>query len=534
MFFSTHIWIFGEVSGTTQLSMAKVRLGTHIFCALFLVSLATLFSCRQPGTPEIPVRTQGGVIIPVPGEGIALFAPGDDGVEELPVETRQEIRVDVPTDFIPHDVLELSLDVDDPDEQIIVFKTRDGQDDRISLLLGDYDPLRDGYFISWQGQTNATSLKTFTLTTQDITGDRRLEIVAFGTNNLGEQTLDIFSQVSSNTYGIQFRNIISIEADVEIDIRVVERGEFYNSGARNGVPFTITATDQDLESENNFDMIRSVYSWRPSEQRYLLSNTESIPGSRIEQDQLAEVFSGNLQDLQRFLEGPWVRRGDTKMVAFSQIEESIKFIIDDRLIDFQWLRSQPWASTGTRGMTINLRNGNISSVAPLMTIRIEDLNSIYIRLNNEPTEPRLWFLTGYYDRMTGASPTALNFSAVLPANHRELHPFGISGLYRSDNNWEMFFSAPQLTLRSQERERTGGYAIFRINDQHILSINYIGTGGTAPEKQQFLISYEELEEGDSLRRIILLQEAALSSYGARAITDEVIRLEQRIELDDSE
>jgi hypothetical protein len=68
----------------------------------------------------------------------------------------------------------------------------------------------------------------------------------------------------------------------------------------------------------------------------------------------------------------------------------------------------------------------------------------------------------------------LNAPEVMSSRENKvLYPYGVNGLYRSDNNWEMFFSAPLITFRTQDEERSGGYAIYRINEQTILEINYL-------------------------------------------------------------
>jgi hypothetical protein len=504
-----------------------------------MLAIATLASCRPPAVPLDTPREQSGVIIPVAANGIELFAPISEEESGYLDDVELTPRVDIPEQYISHGYFDLVLDFDAPEEQIIAFKFRDGQDDRIGLLLADYDPLRDGYFISWQGLTMATSLKTFVLYTEDITGDRQQEIVFIGTNNSGEQTLDIFKQAQSNAYGLQYRSIISIEADIEAIINVVERNEFYNNGERNGAAYTISSVNQDLESENPLDMVRSVYTWRPGEGRYLLSYTENIPGSQVEEDQLAELSSGNADDYLRFISGPWIKEGSDQLLYISQITSSVQLAFAENqqsyLIMENWISSR----NGWR-MSMNLRNENLSHVRPRLTITVRDLNSLEMSITRpgiragvdfDFTMNEIW--GGVYTRLLNTE--GLNAPEVMSSRENKvLYPYGVNGLYRSDNNWEMFFSAPLITFRTQDEERSGGYAIYRINEQTILEINYLRPGGAAPEKQQFLLEFDETRDGNELRRTIFLQEADLSTYGAIPVTQEVIRLEQTIELEDAE
>jgi hypothetical protein len=426
-----------------------------VFSAMLLIIFFT--GCRIDSPVADAPAEQTGIIIPVAANGIELFAPISEADEGNFSAGQQTPRVVIPEDYISHGLYDLGLDSDTPDEQIIVFKFRDGQDDHIGLLLADYDPLRDGYFISWQGLTKATSLKTFALYTQDVTGDRQQEIVFIGTNNLGEQTLDIFKQEITNNYGLQFRAIISIEADIETGVNVVERSEFYNNGERNGVAFTVSAVNQDLESENPLDMIRSVFTWRPGERRYLLSYTESIPGSQVEEDQLAELYSGNANDYLRFISGPWIKDGGEQILYFSQISASVQLALADSLQSYIILDSS-MTSLGRR-MSLALQNENLNHIRPWMSVTARNLNSLDIRLNrpgiisdSRYSDNEVW--SGSYTRLL--STDGLNAPEVVTTREdKRLYPFGINGLYRSDNNWEMFFSAPLLTLRTQEEERSG-------------------------------------------------------------------------------
>lgn len=500
-----------------------------IFIYSVIITAVLLTSCSHDSTPlPAPGGTdQSGVLIPRAGENIELFAPPENDVEDSITEVQLSARIAIPPAYIPHQIYEFSLDLDAPDEQVIVFKFREGQDDHIGLLIADYDPIRDDYFISWQSMTKATSLQTFVLYTQDVIGDRQQELVAIGTNNRGEQTLDIFRQQTGNAYGLQFSSILSVEADIEADIDVVERNEAYNNGTGTGIAFSVRALNQDLESDNPLDMVRSVYTWRPTQGRYLLSFSEKIPGSRVEEDQLAELYSGNLDDYHRFIDGPWEHQDGNRLVFFSRITESIQLATDDRQLNFSWTDSSRWGFGSS--IRIQMENEIIRSVIRRMQVSVLDLNTMVIQLSGEENNK---FWSGTYNRLQQNGEQVRGLAPVRMNSGKELYPHEISGLYVSDTNWEMFFSAPYITFRTQEEEKSGGYAIYSLNGVSIMQIHYLN--GSGERKQQFILDYEEYSEDNEEHRIITLQEVRLNSYGPVSLGDEQIQLEQVIRREEDE
>lgn len=519
----------------------EIRRKPFLFNVLLILAfaiIASLTSCNKKEPPVDHFPEQSGVIIPTAGAGIALFAQVDQESEISDGQSPSLPKVNIPEQYIAHAVYDLNLDSDTQDEQIIAFKYRDGQDDRIGILVADYDLTRATYFVSWTGLTSATSLKTFSLYTQDVTGDREQEIVVLGTNGIGEQTMDIFKQHISNNYGLQFRNIIAIEADMEASIAAVERSEYYNNGERSGVAYTIAAVNQDLESDNPLDMIRSVYTWRSGEQRYLLSYTEDIPGSRIEEDQLAELYSGNLDDYIRFIAGPWVRQdeiGDDQILYFSPQGDEVQLAFPDSQTNFETINYQ-MVSLG-RTIVLDLQNENLAHIKPRIIVSVLDLNTLSIRMNRpgilESSDYRyneIW--SGTFSRMLPRG--SLDAVSILDdIDYKSLYPYSINGLFLSDNNLELFFSAPYVTLRTPEGERSGGYVVYRINDQVVLEMSFFNSRSLAPEKQQYVLTYEEAQEDGELQRQIFLQPAELNTFGALVEDDEVLRFVQTIETEDS-
>ena len=499
-------------------------------CALSTIiigQILLLLSCQKPVLQQI----QTGVIVPLGTAETPLFSPNQrpstDPLAGLgaPVAEQLSLYLPIPDDYIPHQIYENNIDADIQPEQIVIYKHQDDQNDLIKILLIDYDFTREKYTLSWQGSTRATSLQSFNLYTEDITGNQQQEIVAIGIDNEGSQTLDIFQQEPDITYGLQFSTILSIQADIAVEIAKVDPSFFPEDSevsARGAYP--VIALNYDLESENALDMEQSSYIWENEEARYRLSSSEKILGLQVEQDQLAELYAGSITDFHQFVEGLWQKIGENEIILFSKDTDSIQLATTNRQLHFRWRNSTRWGLGSN--VALYIQNEIVSNITQIMQITVSDLNTLLIQFSGE-TNNTFW--SGTYQRITDAE--ALQSNPLYAVDHKILYPYELSGLYTSDSNGEMFFSAPYITLRTQDRELNGGFVIFQLNGQNIFELNFFDEREVLQEKQRYLITFEQNTTNNQLQRYIYIQEATLTSYGAQAVNDEIIRLEQIIELD---
>ncbi|MCK4516256.1 MAG: pallilysin-related adhesin, partial [Spirochaetaceae bacterium] len=168
--------------------------------------------------------------MPRGGNGIVLASEAPVAVAVDDVTVAPDLRVRLPDEYLPSQVFTMNLDLDETEEQIIVFKRRDDPHDLIRILVVSFDPIRNSWIRAWEGATAANNVRSFTLYTDDLIGDHEQEIVCFGINNAGEQTLDIFRRTSNALgLGLAYSPILSLAADVNISIAEIDRSEAFEA-----------------------------------------------------------------------------------------------------------------------------------------------------------------------------------------------------------------------------------------------------------------------------------------------------------------
>ncbi len=242
------------------------------------------------------------------------------------------------------EVLNVNLDLDVTDEQIVVLKNGGNSNTPLRIVVIDFDPIRNIYFKSWESKTNAVNAHDFTLSLKDLVGDHNLEIVLQGTNGNGELAIDIFRKSPSpNGLGLYFENICSIISNGIIEIKEVERSESYQLGQKNGVSFPIVAYNHDPESNNVMDLVKMTYYWKYPKNHYILSSVQNIPGKKIEEKRLKDLFtSGNVKTFEDFLSGPWYYTKSGKhaeIISFSPEKKRINIYSQGVDEVYIWLNS---------------------------------------------------------------------------------------------------------------------------------------------------------------------------------------------------
>lgn len=482
-----------------------------LLATLFLLSACNNSSRQQP---------LGTVIIPQPGENIALFSPSSINNNSILAEDQASLPIEIAEEFIPHQIHKYNIDSDLQNEQLIVFKQRDSQDDFIGIMLVDFDVASDSYRPVWQGYTRATILRSFTPYIDDVIGDQRQEIIAIGVNNQGEQTLDIFRQAPAADG--QWSSALSIRADIAININNIDRTTISDPNSPE-LAYTVSSLNYDRETEGAEDLVQSLYTWRQNDEQYRLASTEKIPSNTIEQDQLAALYAGSLDDFHIFLDGLWQQESSDQIILFSHNTDTIQMATSDRQLHFRWINSTRWNISNN--LWIYAQNEIISNIVQRIQISVLDLDTLLMQFSGGSSNT---FWSGTYRRLNNQS---LESSSQYSSNQKNLYPYEISGLYVSDSDWEMFFAAPYITLRTQERELNGGYVIFQLNGQSILEINFFDKNEILIEKQTYLISFEQENTDNQLRRRIYMEEAVLNSYGVQLLNNETVRLEQVIPLE---
>lgn len=490
--------------------------------AIVLPALALLLSCEanpEPGALSDPGR----VIVPRGGGGIVLASEASTSFEDRPQSVGTELKVRLPSEYIVSQAITVNLDLDETDEQIIVFKRRDDPDDLIRLLVVAFDPIRNSWIRAWEGITSATSVRSFTVYVDDLVGDHEQEIVAFGINNEGEQTLDVFRRTSDMLgLGLSYVPILSVSADVTIEIERAARPDAYETMETVIAPsYPIMAERRDLESANPFDTIRTVYYWDFSARRYVPGRVEPISGEAIADGRLATLFAGTELDFEAFLAGPWFRSSDagtTQIAYFGKRARTIVFHSGHLQQSFSWDTSTK--TVYGRGVSLFVTNEAVRTIKRLVNVAIQDLNRITISIQGTDG------LDGTYERLAGSLQTSL----LRDQPRMPLSDVQLSGLYRSDGGVEVVFGNPEFTYRSGSRRSTGGYALYRLGDHLVLSMKHVDENRLPVEQRTFRASFQETRSDDRIVRRLRLEPGELGIAGFFETGEPDLTLEQIVML----
>ncbi|KGE73706.1 pallilysin-related adhesin [Spirochaeta lutea] len=495
---------------------------------IFSLFGSALSSCTSPVTESVPYPPQKTGIVPIESDEYRLYqAVTETALDPASITRINNPRIALPNHIISHQTIDLNLDDDEYDEQLIVYKLREDPEDRIYLMVIDFDAIRSSFYLSWQGETSATNLRSFTVYTDDLIGNQLPEIVAFGLNQSGEQTLDSYGLIpSAPGYGIQYRNILSIQSDVSIEVSETQT----LTGTKQ-----VIANSRDLNSSNVLDMIQSKYAYDFQESRYILVDMVPISGSNIAEAQLAELYNSDVTTFTNYIRGPWykitanqneISPSLIRIIHFDPEQRNISFYRDTRTISFDWTGSTK--STYGGRLRVDIQNEVIPTISSVGWVTLRDLDTLEVSLSGTDkwtSLPQEW--TGRYRRLNEAQR-----NEIIKENsyNTRLNVLNFSGLYSSPDGGELFFSYPSVTLRSADSiQRSGGYVVYDYRGNTILQIMILSENQTIESYESYQLQYEELETDTELIRRLLLQPIDLVSSGVVLDGDFIQRYEQRLE-----
>ena len=480
--------------------------------------------------PLEEIQDPGRTVVPTGANGIVLAseAPVTSGEDEQDVAP--SLRVQLPDEYLPTQVFTINLDLDDTEEQIIVFKRRDDAGDLIRILIVSFDPIRNNWIRAWEGATAANSVRGFTLYTDDLLGDHEQEIVCFGINNAGEQTLDVFRRTRDALgLGLAYEPILSVSADVNITIQESERSEAFEAlEALSAVSFPVVVERLDPEGSDVFATVETTYFWDYSARRYVAGLVEHVSGDLIQDGRLRDLFAGTETEFEEFLDGPWFRTtsspDEVQIVFFGVTDRTIVFHsgYEHKQQVFNWDDSAK--TVYGRGIQVFVTNEILRSLKRLISVSVDDLNRIILVVQNSEG------LDGTYERLTGGLQDAILDQGAAVATLSEFQP---RGLYASDAGTEIVFGDPEFSYLDSEGQRSGGYAMYRINGDLILELMFIDENRLRVDSRKYSVEHNEIRDDDRLTRTLILSPGEIGIAGFSPLGDEPTLLEQ-IELLESE
>ncbi|HUX49355.1 MAG TPA: pallilysin-related adhesin [Spirochaetia bacterium] len=573
--------------------MNSRRIPFVVTIVISVLAVSMLVSCGAGG--KAGTAHSGVFIVPKPAEGM-VFGSSITAADarSQPPEEIPAVKVPLPSDIMVQQVIDTNIDLDNMDEQLVVFKKREatkvtdvsirgvgaqatsevaaGQtvngsksslaqgagaastrstavstdslpsvpgetvqdleartaNDAIWIMLVDFDTVRNAYVVSWEAPTRATNIRTFKVTTVDLLGDHNIEIVCQGTNTKGEQTLDVFKRGPTSA-GInqRFSDIISLVSDGSIDIQELQRTDAYHSGQSSGESFPIVALTRDASSSNPLDMIRTTYVYSSRDGKYVKGYTEQVPGSRIEEAQLSNLYNGNAANIEDFLNGPWYRVNDsaqsdtnpaaapsTEIMQFDKRARTITFAQGE--IEQSFLVEESYKTAYQRGIQLKIQNLAIPTLRHFAAISVSTMDTIDVAIQGDTT----W--DGTYRKLTGGLHQVLSGELKRGVT---LSNFKLSGLYRNDSGTEIFFSPPRFTLRENGVEHAGEFIIYQFG-QKVLELRVLSALGRVEQRRLYLMKYSEQVSKTQTVRVLNLTPATVSVHGFEPLNNEVQRYEQ--------
>ncbi|MFP4180545.1 MAG: pallilysin-related adhesin, partial [Spirochaetaceae bacterium] len=420
-------------------------------------------------------------------------------------------RVQVPPDMQIIQLLEVNLDLDRNDEQIISVKGTKEGDDYIRLMVAAYDSVRDKYTVSWEGRTKANSRRSYSVSVLDVTGDHNLEIICNGMTSDGHQTLDIFRRTGKpEELGLHYEPILSLDVKGTIELQEEKRSQSYQKGLSRGDAFPVVTTTEDDESDRLGDLIKSTYRWRSGSGEYERVKRDKIAGDEIEDQQLRELLEGDREDLERFLDGPWLLTGggdkiptdDRYVIHFDSYEESVTLYSGRVQESYNWNDSHRFLSDS---LSINGENTIIPFMRIYLSVEIRDLSTIRLTVadvnshNGTRSTNDTW--SGTYQNMGDSMQD--NFLRTSGSDDSIEGMPKLSGVYKNDGGDSFYFDSPNFRLEDGDKTVSGGFSTYSMGTD-ILELRVVDEKGIVEERRTYSFDFtEEQRENEILRRLVL-------------------------------
>lgn len=517
-------------TGVRQYSYFKV-----IITGLGIAGMLVFWSCDS-GVEYDYSRPTSVHIRPSAGDGIVLSRAEARSVS-IQADDEEQIaaRVTLGDDYTLLATYNVSLNMDETDEQIIVAKRHDDPEDLVRLLVADYDTLRNAYRVTWEGATSATGIRSFAVFTIDVIGDHQEEIVGVGTNNQGQQTINIFRRENIEAGGAEltYREIFRNATDGSIEIAESRRSDAYRTLRTTGESFPVVVFRRDEQSDDPLDLIREEYRWSAEQGRYTLYSESKIARGEIEQEQLRELYEAGTATVEEFLAGPWFRStgdnigGSVELAFFDPVRNELSLLQTDTQERYQWLNSYKTVYRDGPGLWINLRNDVLRTVRRQLSVTILGLDTI--RITVEGAE----YWNGRYQRMTSGIQ-----ESVIRRYETGRPDFALRGVYRNESGDEILFEESRFRFRTGSFDWSGGFNVVALSKPVLeLKVTHaddevgFDRGYRTPTRNgafnaRYAINYSEQRSEDRIIRRIVLSPVMLTIDAIHEVDGNPIVLEQ--------
>lgn len=433
-------------------------------------------------------------------------------------------KVPIPKEFNLVQVQNLSFNFGQSEEQLLVLKSRDNPDAPISVGVVVLDRARNQYVLSWTHPTLATNPQTFSVTAEDIIGDHQLEIICTGTNDKGEQTMDIFRKASPREgAGPQYTEIFRAEVHGTIQIQRHDRSQPYKLGEQNGTSFPILTTTQDPASSKMGDLVQTTYTWQPSSGTYVESGVQKLPGQQIADQRLNALYAAGSDAFDAFLSGPWYKTADATssgvaggatgdprtalsaasgpqgytLLVFDPTSKKVSFYAGDAMEIFSWENSY---RTLYNSLVISAYNDLVPYIKSQISVAVTSPDTIVLY------SPDQW--AGTYMRLTRSMQDSL-----VDYNRPHFKAPQLSGEYLSDSGAILTFAQDdRFSLQEKRGLQSGGYELFWFG-KPVLELRFINASGIVTGTKTYEFAFQEDRTTRQVERTIKLIPGRLGVHG---------------------
>lgn len=514
----------------------RTRLASGGALSLVVIVLTALAACGADEESTAFAPPASDAIVPTATEGIVL-ARSETPVVAIQTSDEEEIgvRVQLSDDYNLLATYDVSRDLSEPDKQIIVVKRREDPSDRVRLLVAKFDPLRNAFRITWEGETYATGVRSFSVQTMDVVGDHQDEIVGIGVDSDGNQTTNVFRREPAENAAsdLSYYQIFGETADGSIEIVEERRSDGYRTLQSSGVSFPIVTYSRDTASDDSLDLIRSEFRWSADREQYVLVSTAEISRGEVEQEQLRTLYDADADAVEAFLQGPWFKAtgqeagNAIELAHFNPAGGVLTLYQQDAQERYEWVNSYKTLYEGGPGLWVNLRNQVLRTVRKQMSITVLGTDSIRIAVDGAE------YWNGRYQRMTSGIQ-----ESVIRRYEVGRPEFSLQGVFRNENDEELLFEEPRFRFRTNRFDWGGGYNVIDLG-QPVLELKVVDAEGDAlidglhrvPGQNgsfnaRYAMDYSEQRSEDRIVRRLVLRPVRLTVDGIESVGGEPITLEQ--------
>ena len=447
-------------------------------------------------------------ITPQPGNGIALVNRPLQQIDRQVVVTPQ---VALPDNYVISHVVSRNLDNDQPIEQIVLFKNpTDINVIQVSII--DYDRQRNSYIRAWEGFTSATNTANVRLEYIDLTRDGKEELLLFGLDSTGQQTLDVFIvEFFSLESVITLRHAAIFQSYSVIGIE--NRQSYIREYSDIQLPTIIV--EENIATENSSILQRS-YQWSPIMREFIES--QFIINENVQIDELFHQYlvEATANELLKHIDGTWVdNNGDENAIMIINTNKKVlELYRDRRQSSYIWDSHFKTQRAGFIAIHLTLANYNFSTLLSRASITITSADRLTLIIDGpEYIESNLQREEIDY---LSSPPIFLN------------NEISVSGWFRGvdvDGEIAYFFNEPHVIVDSNNIRQRGSFVISHIENPQ-MEISLFDDQYQIVSSKTYRITLEQNINDDQIENRLFLRPIHLHVNGAREVSEASLELRQ--------